>query len=157
MSNGGISIQIVHLDDQSVVLAACGVARPCTEESVDHRSVGVEDDGQRLVDGRWPYIYRLRELPRRASRSVPPAYVFVQGAYISELESGSWRGTPQRSCSIHDGGRLVKRDRAIQRTLVNVIVQPPASPGGWPTNHAGIKILRSSDIFWPTRKCVSRS
>ncbi len=52
VSDGGVGVEVVDPDVDGIVLAGVGLAGGGAEDGVDHRAVGVVDDGERVVGGR---------------------------------------------------------------------------------------------------------
>jgi len=134
MRDGGVRVDVVDPDVDAIILATVLRCDARAKERVNHRAIGVEDHPYRVEGGCWGHISRLRNDAQlagllvgdrkacAAGHEVGTAHILIQCAHVCERYPSGGNRAPQRGCRVHHGLGLLVIDRAVQRTLIDVVV-----------------------------------
>ena len=146
VGDGGVGIDVVEPDHDTVVLAACGVAGAGTEDGIDDRAVGVKDDAEGVGGGRRRDIGRLGD-DHIAGHDVGAADILVERAGIGERDCGGGHCAPKRGGRVDHCGGLLIGDLTIEGTLIDVIIDRSAGPVDGQADDGGIEKADSGNKF----------
>ena len=139
MGDGRVGLDVVEPRKDAVVLATGWVAGACSEERVDHRPVGVVDDGERIADCGGCDVRGLRE-DLVACDHICAVHVFIQLSRIVQNYTRGGYGAPEGGGSVNHRGRLQIADLAVERALVDVVADDAARPVHRLTDNRGIEV-----------------
>ena len=161
VGHGRIRVDVVHPHEDVVIFATDRVAGAGAEDGVDHRAIGVVDYPHREAGCRGSHVGRRGDHAHlvkllvghgeiRAAHHDVRADHLTQRPLVGQRHPGRGNRAPQGRRRVHHGRRLLVGDRAVQRALIDVIIQLPVGPMRWLAHHAGVEVARSGHELRPS-------
>ena len=151
VGDGGVGVDVVQPDKDAVVLAAVGWLAPVpkmasmTEPSASKMTPsGIAGGRGRHVGGRSDLA--VDEFDLRCSAPLTSSF---SGPLSVSVTPAVGTALHKRRRRIHHGHGLLVGDRAVERALVDVVVDLAAGPVHRLAQDSGVEVADSGNIFWP--------